>query len=313
MLDRFLTARGGVRPLPSGATLAFAALMALILVTLAMMQGTLLGIVALAAVLGVGAVALHRGRREREAEDALRDAYDLLEERVRQRTTELQDANARLEAAVADREVLLKEVQHRVKNNLQVICSLLRLQSARLDERSRHGFDESLRRIQSMSLLHDLLYRSEQPARINYAQYLRALCDQLARASGPTAVRMTVEAEDWDLDVDQVTPLALIASELVSNALHHAFPDNHAGEVAVRLVRENGGMRLSIQDNGVGLPPDQPFPGDRRRRGLGLVLVQALAQQAGAKVQLDRGNGTHFTLTIPAAGERGRVSAHPTG
>ncbi|NYZ16294.1 sensor histidine kinase [Azospirillum sp. RWY-5-1] len=311
MPDPVLTGRGGPRPLPSAFSLAFAALMALILVSLAMMQDTILGILALAAVLGVGAVALHRGRREREAEDALRDSYDLLEERVRQRTTELQDANARLEAAVADREVLLKEVQHRVKNNLQVICSLLRLQSARLDERSRHGFDESLRRIQSMSLLHDLLYRSDQPARINYAQYLRALCDQLARAGGPSPVRLTVEAEDWDLDVDQVTPLALIASELVSNALHHAFPDNHAGEVMVRLARDETGMTLSVRDNGVGLPPDQPFPGDRRRRGLGLVLVQALAQQAGAKVRLDRESGTHFALTVPAANERGRISPHP--
>ncbi|HYH18233.1 MAG TPA: histidine kinase dimerization/phosphoacceptor domain -containing protein, partial [Azospirillum sp.] len=114
------------------------------------------GVLALLIVAGMGALALQRAKREREAENALQRAYDTLEERVHQRTAELQDANARLEGAVADKEILLKEVQHRVKNNLTVICSLLRLQAGRLDERARFAFDESLRRIQSMSLVHEL-------------------------------------------------------------------------------------------------------------------------------------------------------------
>ncbi|WP_431855742.1 sensor histidine kinase [Azospirillum sp.] len=254
-------------------------------------------------VIGIGLLALQRARREREAEDALQHAYDTLEEHVRQRTGELEDANHRLEGALADKEILIKEVQHRVKNNLQVICSLLRLQAARLDERSRLAFDESLRRIQSMSLVHELLYRSNEPARINVADYLRQLCDSLARASGPTPVRVSVEAEGWILDVDRAMPLALIASELVSNALRHAFPDGHAGHVMVTLRPGTDGMRMEVHDDGVGLPADlPPAPtAGKRRGGLGLMLVQSLARQAHADLRIERGGGTRFILTIREA------------
>lgn len=264
---------------------------------------TAYGFGAMLVVIGIGMLAMQRARREREAEDALQHAYDTLEENVQRRTAELEDANHRLEDALADKEILLKEVQHRVSNNLQVICSLLRLQAARLDDRSRVAFDESLRRIQSMSLVHELLYRSAEPAHINVAEYLRQLCDTLARASGPTPVRVTVEAEDWILDVDRAMPLALIASELVSNALRHAFPDGHAGSVVVDLRPGPAGVRMEVRDDGVGLPADLPATpvAGRRRGGLGLVLVQSLAKQANADMQIERSPGTRFTITIPNA------------
>ncbi|MBP2313653.1 sensor histidine kinase [Azospirillum soli] len=263
---------------------------------------------AVAMVTVIGALAIQRARREREAEDALQHAYDTLEERVHRRTAELERTNAQLEAALTDKEVLLKEVQHRVKNNLQVISSLLRLQAARIDEKARRGFDESLRRIQSMSLLHELLYRSDQPARIDFATYLRQLCDGLVRSGNPTGARLTIETQPWTVDVDQATPLALIASELVSNALLHAFPNGHPGTVSVELLPDAEGMRMTVRDDGVGLPPGVPSP-QRRSGGLGLVLVQALTQQAGATLHIDRGsgergNGTAFTVSIPANGAR---------
>ena len=271
------------------------------------------GLGAMLVVVGIGALSVQRIRRVRMAEDALQHAYDTLEERVHLRTAELEQANQRLEGALADKGILLKEVQHRVKNNLQVICSLLRLQAARLDDRSRLAFDESLRRIQSMSLVHELLYRSEEPARINLAEYLRQLCDSLARAGGPSAVRVNVEAEDWTLDVDRAMPLALIASELVSNALRHAFPDGHAGHVTVRLAPTADGMCLEVSDDGAGLPADLPAgAAGKRRGGLGLVLVQSLAKQAHADVHIasgaERGRGTAFTIAIPHAARRSKAA-----
>ncbi len=257
----------------------------------------------------IGLVALHRARREQEAEDALQRAYDSLGERVARRTAELTEANARLEHALADKEILLKEVQHRVKNNLQVICSLLRLQAGRLDGSMRDVFDESLRRIQSMSLVHELLYRSEEPARIDLADYLQHLCGRLLRSAGPSAVRLTVAAEPWTMDVDRAMPLAMIASELVSNALRHGYPngthpDGGEGHIGVTLAPPGpeGGVILRVEDDGIGLPAHLGVGRGAvtaQEKGLGLILVQSLATQAGATLTIERNGGTAFLISLP--------------
>lgn len=265
----------------------------------------------------IGLVALHRARREQEAEDALQRAYDSLGERVERRTAELTEANARLEHALADKEILLKEVQHRVKNNLQVICSLLRLQAGRLDGSMRDIFDESLRRIQSMSLVHELLYRSEEPARIDLADYLEQLCGRLQRSAGPSAVRLTVQAEPWTVDVDRAMPLAMIASELVSNALRHAHPNGGEGHIRVTLAPPgpDSGVILRVEDDGIGLPPHIAVASGAARanvtaqeKGLGLILVQSLVVQAGASLSIARDGGTSFTVHVPQPAAAARAA-----
>ncbi len=256
------------------------------------------GFAGLLALLVLAYFALQRARHEQAAQRALRSVNDLLEERVAERTADLEQANLRLQAALADKEVLFKEVHHRVKNNLQVISSLLRLQAAELDEPARAGFQESLSRIQSMGLVHELLYRSDEPARIDFAAYLRSLGESLAQSYGLEArgIRIGVRADSIRLDLDTVMPLALLVSELVSNALKHAFPGDRAGRIDVSAERAPAGLRLVVQDDGVGLAEDPDANDDS---SLGMQIVRALACQLGAELQVQTGAGTCFTVTVP--------------
>jgi two-component sensor histidine kinase len=265
------------------------------------------GVAALSAIAGIGAMAMQRARRERQAEDALQCAHETLEERVRQRTVELETANGQLAAALTDKEVLIREVQHRVKNNLQVICSLMRLQAARLPEAQRVAFDETLRRVQSMSLVHEFLDRSERPAWLNFGELLRELCGRLAQGVPAAGTRVAVDAADWTIDADRAMPFALIASELVSSSLRHAVSAGRSGHVTVVLSAGVDGMRLSVRDGGGGSPGGEPAAvaaGSRHGDdgGLGLTLVQALARQANARILIDRSDGAAFDLTVPCGG-----------
>src|SRR5690606_27721111 len=153
-------------------------------------------------------------RREELAANALRLARDDLDRRVRERTAEL-------EAALADKEILFKEVHHRVKNNLQVICSLLNLQSNRFDEPAvRRAFEEAYNRVYSISLVHKALYDQNAAAQIDFASYLRDLCDNLSRLYGASArnIQIEVSAAESTLDLNRAVPLALIVNEVISNA-----------------------------------------------------------------------------------------------
>jgi len=237
----------------------------------------------------------------KRAKEELRRANEELERRVEARTADLstalavlQQTTANLERAVADKDVLLREVHHRVKNNLQIINSLLTLKALRSSDVSiREAFNDTLRRVTAMSLVHEALYQHEATSEIDFGRYLQALCDALVDSFGVAGrVSVTVAADGAPVHLDTAIPLGLIATEALGNALKHAFPGGAAGHVVVTFRRPHGGQPgvLAVRDDGVGAPAT---PGN----GTGLRLVQAIAKQVGGRVDIAGGQGTTFTLS----------------
>lgn len=234
------------------------------------------------------------------AEAALREAHAVLEARVAQRTAELQQSALQLETALAEKEVLLKEVHHRVKNNLQVIVSLLRLQSAtQADPTLRDLFRDSQSRVQAMALVHEQLYQSPDLDRVPFAGYLRRLADTLLRFY---LVRANQVQVIYDLDpsillaLDTAVPLGLIIAELLANSVKHAFPDERTGSIRIALQQTATALVVSISDDGVGLPNAQ---NPAHPTSLGLQIVATLIDQLHANIELNRAGGTHYRIAVP--------------
>jgi PAS domain S-box-containing protein len=211
--------------------------------------------------------------------------------------TERKNAEDRLQSSLEEKEVLLREVHHRVKNNMQVISSLLNLQSRHVnDPHVLEMFKESQRRIRSMALIHERLYQSSDFSHIEFAQYLRNLATHLFHSYQVDAsrVKLRIEAEEVHLNINTAIPCGLIVNELVSNALKHGFPENHSGELAIDLRRAAGnGYVLRVRDDGVGFPEGLDF---RKTETLGMQIVSTLASQIDASIELIRGQGTEFTI-----------------
>ena len=214
----------------------------------------------------------------------------------------VRDVTAARQAEQAERqEVLLREIHHRVKNNLQVISSLLALQAgAAADPRTRSMLRESQDRVRSMALIHEKLYQTGAERGVSFAEYARDLAAHLrhswAGESGP--VEVEVDVEEVSLDMDISVPCGLIINELLSNALKHAFPQGRSGRVRLGLHRAGADtLVLSVSDNGVGFPPGIDV---REPRTLGLRIVNILAAQIRATLELVPGEGTTITLSFPA-------------
>ena len=220
--------------------------------------------------------------------------------------TERRQSEAALRQLLADREVLLKEVHHRVKNNLQVIHSLLRLEGARSGlAETRTVLQDMCGRIQSMALLHESIYRTEDFTGVDLASYLRQVATQAFRSQQGRhdAVRLQLALADARLGLDQALPCGLLVSELVTNSLKHAFPDGRGGELQVRLQVLDGGAALQLQvgDDGVGLPADFAA---RSEDSLGMQLVADLAEQLEGRLEVGPAPAAVFTLTFrPAAAD----------
>ena len=203
-------------------------------------------------------------------------------------------------ASLAEKESLLKEVHHRVKNNLQVISSLLRLELGRTtDDGIKAVLSEMQNRVVSMALLHETLYRSDNLARADLSSYLVRLVNQLFRSSAPPSGRVVLhtDIEQTFVDLEQAVPCGLLVTELVSNSLKHAFADGRAGEVRVTLHHpDNGpGLVLTVSDTGPGLPADFD---ERRTQSLGLQLVSDLTRQLRGTLTITRQPGASFALAF---------------
>jgi PAS domain S-box-containing protein len=220
--------------------------------------------------------------------------------------TERRRAEEIIQASLREKEALLKEIHHRVKNNLQVTSSLLRLQAAAVDDpQAREMFEETESRIRSMALVHEKLYQSTNLSRIDFADYVRSLGELLFQSSAINRANVTlhVSGRDTFLSIDIAVPCGLIVNELLSNSLKHAFPDDRSGAIHVHLdERVDGRISVEIRDDGIGLPADF----DVNRTGtLGLQLVHGLVQQIDGNIAIERApHGAGFTIDFPS--ERAR-------
>jgi two-component sensor histidine kinase len=228
--------------------------------------------------------------------------------------TERKAVEARLHASLQEKELLLREVYHRVKNNLQVISSLLSLQEHQLTDPDavtvlRHARD----RVRSMALVHEKLYRSTDLSRVDFTDYLRQLARELRHSYGITSrqVEFGFHLEEASLGIDVAIPCSMIVHELVSNALRHAFPDGRRGRIQIALGPETPGWaRLEVADDGIGLPPeDEP----RHTGSLGLQLVAMMVEQIGGRLTVARDAGTRFSVVFPPSSLGSSAPAHGNG
>ncbi|MDX2216683.1 MAG: histidine kinase dimerization/phosphoacceptor domain -containing protein [Oculatellaceae cyanobacterium bins.114] len=216
-------------------------------------------------------------------------------------------AEAELKLSLKEKESLLKEIHHRVKNNLQIISSVLRLQSDYIkDANILTLFNESQNRIRSMALIHEKLYQSKDLSRINMGEYINDLTDNLLRsyAASSQNIILQIEANDVWMDIDTAIPCGLIINELVSNAVKHAFPNaihldkahqNNMISVSINRPTETQ-FKLVVSDNGIGIPKEIDF---QNTESLGLELVCIFTEQLGGKIELDSDQGTSFAIIFP--------------
>jgi len=261
-----------------------------------------------------GGIAIVRESTQRKlAQEALEKAKEELEKRVKVRTSDLSKANKELRKEIIERKkaeeliktslqekvVLLREIHHRVKNNLQVISSLLNLQSTYIeDPKSLEIFRESQTRVKTMALIHEKLYRSKDLNKIEFAEYIRTLVNDLFTSYNTDASKIHLKSkiEGIFLGVDTAILCGLIINELISNSLKHAFPNGKKGEIFIGLSKDAGNrFILIVKDNGIGFPKEIDF---RNTESLGLQLVTTLTDQLGGTVELNKNGYTAFKITF---------------
>jgi len=207
-------------------------------------------------------------------------------------------AEEKIRASLIEKEMLLKEIHHRVKNNLQVITSLINLQSANIsDKRVLRVFRESQHRIHSIALVHEKLYKSENLSEIDFGSYATSIVQELIRAySIPDKLNIKVDIDHVYIGIDNAIPLGLVINELITNALKYAFPNQGKGQITISLKSvSDQDYELTVADNGAGMDKDVII----KDKGLGLQLVGILAEQLGGHLKIECNNGSRFILRFP--------------
>ncbi len=228
------------------------------------------------------------------SEQQIRAANQQLQAEVTERKKE----HKKVIAALKEKEVLLKEIHHRVKNNMQVISSILNLQSRHIkDKHALKMFEDSQNRIKSMALVHEKLYESENLAGIDFAEYIRSMTSYLfSLYKIGQAIGLNIDIKDILLDVNTAIPCGLIINELISNSLKYAFPEGIVGEICIQLFSDKDDkFTLIVKDNGIGFPKDLDF---RETESLGMQLVIMLVEQLEGTIELDKSKGTNFKITF---------------
>ncbi|MFY7964895.1 MAG: histidine kinase dimerization/phosphoacceptor domain -containing protein [Chitinophagaceae bacterium] len=219
--------------------------------------------------------------------------------RNKKRTSnQLEEKNNIITHSLKEKEILLKEIHHRVKNNLQVISSLLNLQSKNIsDEKALLALNEGRNRVKSMALIHQNLYRDDNLMGVDLKEYIEKLTEGLFASYNiqPNKITLQTNIEKLEMDVDTVIPLGLILNELISNALKYAFEGKENGLLEIDLVQQNNKLLLRVKDNGVGIPKDKNL---LKSASMGYKLIQSFLQKLNATMEIKNDNGTNIELLI---------------
>ncbi|MDD4136566.1 MAG: PAS domain S-box protein, partial [Methanoregula sp.] len=247
------------------------------------------------------------------AEETIRKANEALEKRVAERTEALTKTNVQMEEEIAarkraeqeisrslaEKELLLREIHHRVKNNLQIIISLLNLQSRHIqDPNVLDAIKDSQNRVRAMALVHERIYRSRNLATINLKDYITYLVNQIFGfyTVARSRIRVTITMEDYPADIDMAIPIGLIMNELVSNSIKHAFPEGKTGEISIECTQPDTDiLRFVYRDDGCGIPEGFDW---KNSESLGLRLVNSLVDQLDGTIEKGTAGGTMFIITL---------------
>lgn len=205
----------------------------------------------------------------------------------------------KLQNTIKEKEVLLQEIHHRVKNNLQIISSLINLQMGKTESvRDKDLFQSTRNRIRALALVHEKLYKSRDMSKVDFTGYIKDIVKELFETyrKKRNTIELRLDLEQITIDITKATPLGFMCNELFVNSLCHAFPNDNRGVLAIQLKRSSQGCSLIIKDDGIGLPGDIDV---ENPKSFGLTMVQSLAKQIDAEVRFTSNRGTEIEITCP--------------
>ena len=211
--------------------------------------------------------------------------------------SEQKEFQERIATSLAEKKALLKEIHHRVKNNLHSVMGMLELKAVLAgDGDSRKVLKDSHDRILAMALIHEELYEVEGVVRVDAGNYITKLASYIIRSSGLDNISIDINIDSIAMNPDTAVPCGLVVTELIANSIEHAFPDGGGGRVTLAMIRSDGSYRLTVSDNGVGIP-ETVVPG--KGPTTGLTIVSSLVENLKGNLQIQRGDGTSFVITFP--------------